>query len=325
MTPDRTLDEQLDKYLADAHSIEEQALAQMRAAPGIAGDEELAGAFTQHLHETERHERLTRERLEARGSQPSRFKKLIMELGGKGFILFARSQPDTPGKLTAHAYSYEALEEASYELLLRVARRAGDTETETIAESILTDERTMEDRLNLLFDNAVDASLREVRGDDLNKHVQHYLADAHALESQSIGLLQQAVELGGDATLTALYEEHLAETKEQARRVEERLHQLGSSTSTIKDAAMRLGAFNWGGFFAGHPDTPGKLAAFAYAYEHLEIAGYELLQRVANHANDAETSRLAAAITSEERVTAAKIKDNFDRAAELALEAQGVA
>jgi hypothetical protein len=32
--------DQLTKYLTDAHSIEEQALAQLRTAPDIAGDEE---------------------------------------------------------------------------------------------------------------------------------------------------------------------------------------------------------------------------------------------------------------------------------------------
>src|SRR3954454_14107717 len=131
---DTNIDEQLNQYLADAHSIEEQALAQMRTAPDIAGDPGLAEAFRRHLTETERHERLTRERLEARGGTPSRFKKLVMAVGGKGFILFARSQPDTPGKLTAHAYSYEALEQSSYELLARVARRANDPETVAMAQ-----------------------------------------------------------------------------------------------------------------------------------------------------------------------------------------------
>jgi ferritin-like metal-binding protein YciE len=324
MASDKTIDEQLNQYLADAHSIEVQALAQMRTAPDIAGDESLADAFREHLKETERHERVVRERLEARGGQPSKLKEFVMAVGGKGFILFARSQPDTPGKLTAHAYSYEALEQASYELLKRIAERAGDTETAAVADSILTDEYAMGHRLAERFDRAVDASLRDVHRDDLEAHVKTYLADAHALESQSIGLLQQAVKLGGDETLTKLYEDHLAETRDQARRVEERLEALGGSTSTIKDAAMRFGAFNWGGFFAAHPDTPGKLAAFAYAYEHLEIAGYELLQRVAARANDAETTALAREIADEERATAAKIKATFDRAAELALDAQGV-
>ena len=66
-----SLDEQLNAYLSDAHAIEEQALPQMRAAPDMAGDPELADAFRAHLAETERHEQLTRERLEARGDSPS--------------------------------------------------------------------------------------------------------------------------------------------------------------------------------------------------------------------------------------------------------------
>jgi ferritin-like metal-binding protein YciE len=318
------LDDQLDKYLADAHSIEEQALAQLRTAPDIAGDPELSEAFREHLLETQRHERLVRERLEARGGSPSRFKKLVMEVGGKGFILFARSQPDTPGKLTAHAYSYEALEQASYELLRRVAIRAGDDETANVATVILEDEYAMADRLAARFDRAAAASLRDVHREDLAEHVTTYLADAHALEQQAIGLLQQGEKLGGDPALTAIYTEHLAETREQARRVEERLAALDSSPSRIKDAAMRIGAFNWGGFFAAHPDTPGKLAAFAYAFEHLEIAGYELLARVAAQAEDAETEALAHRIADEERAAAHKIAAQFDRAAAVALQAQDV-
>ena len=52
-----TLAEQLTKYLTDAHSIEVQALAQLRTAPDIAGDPELAASFREHLEETEEHER----------------------------------------------------------------------------------------------------------------------------------------------------------------------------------------------------------------------------------------------------------------------------
>src|SRR3954452_11201572 len=102
-----TLDEQLVKYLTDAHSIEEQALAQMRSAPKLAHDHRLAAAFREHEAETERHEQLVRERLEAHGAKPSKLKDAVMAVGGKGFVLFAKSQPDTTGKLTAHALSYE--------------------------------------------------------------------------------------------------------------------------------------------------------------------------------------------------------------------------
>src|ERR687883_1232798 len=103
----RPIDDQLIKYLTDAHSIEEQAIAQMRAAPDLAGDPGLAEAFRAHLAESERHERLVRERLDAHGASPSKVKDAVMAVGGKGFVLFARRQPDTTGKPTPPPLSYQ--------------------------------------------------------------------------------------------------------------------------------------------------------------------------------------------------------------------------
>ncbi|MQA74744.1 MAG: DUF892 family protein [Solirubrobacterales bacterium] len=59
------IEDQLVKHLTDAHAIEEQALTQMRRAPGIADDPRLAEVFRRHLEETEGHERRVRERLAA--------------------------------------------------------------------------------------------------------------------------------------------------------------------------------------------------------------------------------------------------------------------
>jgi ferritin-like metal-binding protein YciE len=64
--------EQLTKYLTDAHSIEEQALAQLRTAPEIAGDPELSAAYREHLRETEGHERITHTRCPTRRSSSRR-------------------------------------------------------------------------------------------------------------------------------------------------------------------------------------------------------------------------------------------------------------
>jgi len=66
----RTPEEQLTTYLTDVHSIEEQALVQMKVAPRMAGDPSLARAFSEHLRETAEHERLVREQLERRGAGP---------------------------------------------------------------------------------------------------------------------------------------------------------------------------------------------------------------------------------------------------------------
>jgi ferritin-like metal-binding protein YciE len=318
-----TITTQLAGYLSDAHSIEEQALAQLRSAPGIAGDDRLASILAQHLHETETHEQLVRDRLDAVGESPSRLKDMLMAAGGKGFLAFARSQPDTPGKLAAHAYSYEHLEIAAYELLACVAREAGDAETEAMTGRILPDERRMAERLEDAFDDTVRASLAAVGSTDAGEQVPAYLSDAHALEQQAIGLLRRAVEVSAAPELAEAYRSHLAESEAHAAQIERRLEQLGASPSTVKDAAMRLGALNWATFFKAHPDTTGKIAAFAYAFEHLEIAGYEQLRRVAEIAGDAETARLADRICAEERRAAATIAGAWDVAARTALAEAG--
>src|SRR3954464_2806518 len=195
------LQQQLIKYLADAHSIEEQALQQLQNDPDIPGDPPIASAFEEHLAETERHEALTRERLEALGASPSKVKDLVMKVGGQGFIWFAQSQPDTTVKLVAHGYSYEALELASYELLLRVALQVGDHETARIAREIRDDEQRMRDRLGTLFDASVETSLKELSDDDLESHLVDYLTDAHAIESQAVALLENGPDLVDDGPL----------------------------------------------------------------------------------------------------------------------------
>jgi len=318
-----TITTQLAGYLSDAHSIEEQALAQLRSAPDMAGEDRLAAALDAHLGETEVHERLVRERLDALGESPSRMKDMIMALGGKGFLAFARSQPDTPGKLAAHAYSYEHLEIASYELLARVARLAGDAETEQMAERILPDERHMAERLEGVFDDTVRASLAAVGSTDASEQVLSYLSDAHALEQQSIGLLRRAVDVSTVPELRDAYQGHLDESERHAALIDRRLAELGGSRSIVKDAAMRMGAVNWATFFKAHPDTTGKVAAFAYAFEHLEIAGYEQLRRVAETAGDAETARTADEICAEERAAAAILAGSWDIAARAALDEVG--
>ncbi len=319
------LEEQLVKYLTDVHSIEQQALVQMKAAPKLAGDEQLAAAFEQHRIETEDHERIVTERLEAHGAKPSKVKDLIGAVTGQGFGAFAAAQPDTTGKLVVHAFSYEHMEEAAYDLLGKLAQRAGDEGTVQDAERIEQQERAMAERLAGYFDVAAAAALREVDPDDLGKQLDKYLADAHAIETQSLALLEKGPELAGASELAAAYEEHRIETEEHRRSVAARLEERGDAPSKIKDAALRIGALNWGAFFAAQPDTPAKLAAFAYAVEHLEIGAYEMLARVATRAGDAETERMARFILEQEHSAARRVRALFGAALEASLEEQGIA
>src|SRR3954453_21988072 len=165
--PPSDIQEQLVKHLTDMHSIEVQAQAQMKAAPKMAGTEELARMYQEHERETAEQKRMVGERLEAHGASPSKLKDVVAGASAVPLILFAKSQPDTPGKLAAHALSYEHMEYAGYELLQRVAERAGDTQTAQVARTIADQELAMAERIESHFDETVAASLRDKSPDDM--------------------------------------------------------------------------------------------------------------------------------------------------------------
>jgi ferritin-like metal-binding protein YciE len=301
---------QLVKYLTDAHSIEEQALVQIRRAPDLV-EGSFADSFRRHLAETESQEQRVRARLEAHGASPSKVKDAAGAAGGFGMVLFARSQPDTPTKLALHAFSYEHMEVATYELLARAAREAGDEETATMAEAIADEEREMAGRIAAAFDEAVEQALREVDPAKLGEQLNSYLSDVHALEGQSRALLEKSKKMDVPAPLAEAFAHHLEETEGHLEKVERRLDERGAAPSAIKDAMLRLGALNWGMFFAAQPDTPAKLAGFAYAVENLEVAAYELLKRVARRAGDEETVAAAEEILAEEEAAAKQVADHW--------------
>lgn len=319
-----SIEQQLAIYLTDAHAIELQALVQMKRAKKIAGDPEIEAAFAEHARETERHEHYVEDRLMALSWAPVRHKDLAGQVTGVGMALFARFQPDTPGKLLAHAYSYERMEMALYDLLERLAQRAADPDTVLAAQMIGREERAMANRLAGFFDLAVDASLRDLDPDDLGKQLDKYLADAHAIEQQATQLLKSGPRIAGAEALASAFEEHLEQTQRHAELVEQRLDARGAGRSALKDAALRLGGINLGLFFKAQPDTPAKLAAFAYAFEHLEIAAYELLKRVATRAGDQEAAAAATTILVDERAAAATVQGLFDEALDASLEEAGV-
>src|SRR4051794_6408630 len=262
--PPSDIQEQLVKHLTDMHSIEVQAQAQMKAAPKLAGTDDLAKMYEEHERETAEQKRMVDERLEAHGEAPSKVKDVVAGATAVPFILFAKSQPHTPGKLAAHALSYEHMEYAGYELLQRMAERAGDADTAEVARTIAAQELAMAERIEARFDETVEASLRDKAPDDMTEQVVKYLADAHAIENQSIQMLQAGQKIIGAGELAKILRDHLDESRAQQRAVEARLHALGGSPNKLKDAALRLGALNWGAFFQAQPDTPAKLAGFAH-------------------------------------------------------------
>ncbi len=317
----RTPLEQLVHFLSDIYSVEQQAIAQMVSAPKLAGEPKIAADFREHHLQTEQQAESVRQRLEAHGGSPSAIKDAVMKLGGKGFLLFARVAPETPGRLVNHAYSYEAMEWAGYEMLIRFAQHAGDQQTVTVAKTIRDQERAMMLRLERDFDAAEAVSHAELSPEEMNDHLQRHLAEVHAFESQAVQLLEKSEQLAEASSVRAVYCQALAGSQQHARWVEQRLDALGADRSRLIDAAMAAGGFNWGLFFQVQSDTPAKLAAFVYAFLHLEIGGYELLKRTARRAGDAETAQLCEKILTEKRAQADRLTTTFDDAVQATLEA----
>jgi nucleoside-diphosphate-sugar epimerase/ferritin-like metal-binding protein YciE len=284
--------------LADVHSIEEQALVQLRRAPKIAHDERFAEVFEANLEQTEAQERWVRERLEAHGATAA---------GGRdgiGTTVFASTKPDTPGKLATHAFSYEHMEIAAFERLRHTAEAAGDEATAAMARQIVAQERDMAERLRACFDVAVDASLNGGGRANASAQLDRCLADAHAIERQGLQLLETGSGIVEHEGLRRLFAAHLGQSEEHAQAVRERMEARGVDALRAEDAALRIGGLQVGAFFAAQPETEERLAAFAFAFENLEIAAYELLERLARRAEDGKALGLAERILPEERETA---------------------
>jgi ferritin-like metal-binding protein YciE len=201
-----------------------------------------------------------------------------------------------------------------------VAEPAGDQAVVDLAHRICEQERAMAERLAANFDVAVEASLREKDAEGIQDELVSYLTDAHSIEAQALQLLQAGPAVAGFDQLAAVFRDHLDETHEQQRLVEERLHAHDAKPSRFQNTGMRIGGANLSGFFAAQPDTPAKLAGFAFAFEHLEIAAYELLRRIAERAGDPDTAAMAQRIADEEREAARRIAATWDEAMTITLD-----
>jgi ferritin-like metal-binding protein YciE len=156
-----TLEEQLVTYLKDAHALEQMSLQMTQAAAKATDDPTLRDLFEHHHEETRQHERLIRERIQAHGESTSKLKDLGGRFAAMGKGVGAMAPADTPGRLARDGYVQEHTEVAAYELLCRVAERAGDSETAEVGRRILENERQTADKIASTWDHATDLALRE--------------------------------------------------------------------------------------------------------------------------------------------------------------------
>jgi ferritin-like metal-binding protein YciE len=138
------------------------------------------------------------------------------------------------------------------------------------------------------------------------------LRNQHAVENQAIELLERQVgRLENYPAMRERMRQHIEESREQARRLDELLDALDTSASSFKDTAM-----SFMGNMAALAHTPAsdevmKNSFANFAFEHYEIASYGALITIAETVQHQEAVRLLAVSLKEEQAMAQWIADHL--------------
>ena len=153
----------------------------------------------------------------------------------------------------------------------------------------------------------------------LQQKLVDYIEDAHAMEQNVSTMLTSMISTTDDPEIKEMLEHHKEETERQEARLRERLDALGAGTSTRKQAQTVAAALVKGATDVARGDQAGKNARDGYTTEHMEIAAYQLLERLAEKAGDTETAEVARQNRTEEEAMAQKLDANWDRFLDLTL------
>ncbi|MDP8910311.1 MAG: ferritin-like domain-containing protein [Chloroflexota bacterium] len=149
--------------------------------------------------------------------------------------------------------------------------------------------------------------------------VVRYLQSAHAMEQQSLDLIQSLARQTEDDQFEQALALHANETRDHLVFLERRLEALGDDTSTFKETQNKVMAAASAAAAAMRPDQAGKNARDAYVAAQVEIAFYEMLERLARRAGDEETGDLVRLIRHNEEAHAHKIASMWDHFVDLSL------
>lgn len=159
----------------------------------------------------------------------------------------------------------------------------------------------------------------------LEEKLVSYIEDAHAMETNVLKMLESMISTTDDPEMRQALEEHRTETERHQESLRECLEAHGKSPATLtKEAPAILGAMVKGLQDQVRGDKPGKNARDGFVTEHLEIAAYELLERLAERAGDARTAEVARRNRADEERMAQKIASSWDQVLELTLKDAGL-
>ena len=159
---------------------------------------------------------------------------------------------------------------------------------------------------------------------DIQTQLVNHIDEAHALEQTVLRMLDGLIQSVEDPGLIDRLEHHKLETQRHESLMRGRLAAPGATPSMARQAAGMLEAVMKMPLDLVRGERTGRGGRDAYVTEHLEIASYELLRRVAERAGDEETARACRDILEQERAMASFLEEQWDRAAEQSLREDGV-
>jgi ferritin-like metal-binding protein YciE len=161
--------------------------------------------------------------------------------------------------------------------------------------------------------------------DELKQQLVKHIDEALAMEQNVLRMLDGMISTTDDAEIKEKLRQHKLETETHVDRMEQRLGAHGASPSMVREAGGALGALMKSVVDIARTEKAGRNARDAYAAEHMEIAAYQLLERVALHAGDEETAEAARLNRADEEKMAKVIDANWDKFAELSFREEGIA
>jgi ferritin-like metal-binding protein YciE len=160
--------------------------------------------------------------------------------------------------------------------------------------------------------------------DALQQKLIDYIEDAHAMEQSVSRMLDSMMSTTDDPEITEMLRHHKEETERHEQRLRERLDALGAGTSTRKQAQTIATALMKGAADQVRGDQAGKNARDGYVSEHMEIAAYQLLERLAERAGDTETAEIARQNRADDEEMARRIDQSWGRTLELTLQENNI-
>jgi ferritin-like metal-binding protein YciE len=120
----------------------------------------------------------------------------------------------------------------------------------------------------------------------LSGQLVKHIDEALAMEQNVLRMLDDMIETTADEEIKSDLRQHKLETEQHVDRLQQRLAAHDASPSTAREAAGIAGALMKGVVDMVRQEKAGRNARDGYATEHLEIAAYQLLERVAEKAGD---------------------------------------